>query len=287
MGEPWLFRYINLPERGDRRERFAREFQDEPRFERAEGIRHPTPHVGCGLAHARTVREAFASSPHATVVVVLEDDAQLREGVAWRDVLAILEECSAYTDEWDAMSFGPQIVTTQALPSDVVDVAHSFVQCAPSFCVIGCVAMAWTRSALPFLALYEAELSRRQEAIPIDRVLFGGVWNAWGPVSAFSAPYDAQLTMEGGAHAVDAHTALRVWLCKRQLVFQTVGDVSDNTERQTPDVRALDDKGLAAICRKAVLPPAPPYSPSLAASDSSHTSVSATPMSASGVSSTK
>jgi hypothetical protein len=243
---------ISLPHRQDRRLAFLDEFASAPPFTVYDGVPHPTPHVGCGLAHARTIQRAFASNPRTQVVFVLEDDARLRG--TWDDVRAALDECVARRSEWDAVALGSHIVSAQPLPERVERVSASFLTCSPTYALSACTAMAWTRSALPFLAEYEALVSTTEETIPIDRVIFGRVWNVWRSESAPGAlgfQTDSELTFDYPERRVAPHLAPRVWISTRPLFFQAVGDMSDNVGMLSLDWRALNEKGYAALGRRA------------------------------------
>ena len=301
------FTVINLPSRPDRRAAFrarvenaaaagsaggtgsAGSVRKAPVFQYACGVSHSTPHVGCGLAHARAVRRAFAD-PAVRVAVVLEDDACLRTdtGVSWDDVLATVEHARDHMNDWDVLALTVSVVPTQPLPDTVRVVARStqhaplFLQCSPSFALVNCTATAWTRGALPFLAAYVDELEATQASVPIDRVLYAQVLNAWGPQPSTTRPaaatggstargdaslgaagfaYDAELTIEGLHRALPTAAVPRVWISARLLFYQDPGDVSDNTGLVTLDSRPLDDKGMRALLRKASADPTHKHKP--------------------------
>lgn len=93
---------INLPERTDRWIAIQSHWAglvDE--LIRVDGVRHPHPHNGCGLAHINAMRMGFANKEE--VVFVLEDDALPLPGLTADRLRELIQEGRRNFQNFDAI----------------------------------------------------------------------------------------------------------------------------------------------------------------------------------------
>jgi hypothetical protein len=285
-------RVISLPTRHDRLESFRdawlrvgllEHMEAGPTFEVSEGVAHPVPHVGCGLAH---VRAALSGLEEAPCALVLEDDARLTEGLTWNwDLCPVLEAaCAPETAAlFDVAVLAVAVDATRCLPAVIEHVHPFFVRASPSAALHQGTALLWTRTARPFLLAYEKRVEAGAllgASLPIDRIFHSLTWNAWGPFvrapPPSSAPpaiappasvpssasdggrecspgavWDAEADILGPIESISPEEQPRVWISKRNLFYQCPDILSDTTGARNVDTRAVDARGLRALVRKA------------------------------------
>ena len=161
---------INLPERKERLESMRKQFKD---FTVIEGIRHPMPHTGCGLAHIDAIRKGLKESDWC---VVLEDDCTL---------LISLDEFKELIEEIAKEDFDVCVLNPNHDPSDKdlkeekiqVFKKGNILQSSPTNRLISTHAYIAKRGILAKLEEYERALLTCSIFLPIDRLFFNDHWD--------------------------------------------------------------------------------------------------------------
>jgi len=160
---------INLPERKKRLENIRKQFGH---FEIQDGIRHPMPHTGCGLAHISAVRKGLQNEEYC---VVIEDDCTLHVSIRkfWEHIQLALQSALIHYPQFHAIVFSPNFLFQNELK--IVEVGTCF-QISPTLNLVNTHCVLWSRNALKILEEYEQAL-HKNVFFPIDRLLFNDNWD--------------------------------------------------------------------------------------------------------------
>jgi len=162
---------INLPERKDRLESMRRQFG---KFTVVEGIRHPMPHTGCGLAHIDAIQKGLASKEWC---LVLEDDCTLL--VSLEEFEKLVEELAC--EDFDVCVLNPNHDTLGELKMGLGEIkikkSGKLFQTNPTNRLVSTHAYIAKRSILPKLEEFERVLLRNDIFLPIDRLFFADHWD--------------------------------------------------------------------------------------------------------------
>ena len=221
---------INLPERTDRLRNFKQHWSWLGNIRVSAGVRHPTPHSGCGYAHIRAIREGLKRSE---VCLILEDDAHFDGD---RDEFKRVLTTLAKEDEWDAIVFGVEGDGANRRPQKAVRVHPLCIQLEPSEVPSATHAVMWRRSALPLLYEYEKILDA-QYFLPIDRMLFMDAWchEVWARWDGVPTASDIALHSWKGPSNDLVWNTPRTWICDHPdmvKLIQIEEFVSDHTHEQ-------------------------------------------------------
>jgi GR25 family glycosyltransferase involved in LPS biosynthesis len=187
--------------------------------ERSEGILHSVPHTGCGLAHIAAIRKGLQ---YHEWCLILEDDAILNCEKEY-----FIGKINQVTQNlyWDAVFLGACSHLDFAEPSSVKKIDDTFFMCESTKSIRCCVAMLWSRNALPMLEKYES-LLLEGHIFPIDRLLLSGEY-PWENVEKWNT----------SPMSICMNHKSKVLICKEQLVTQQLKVRSDNTNEENEDLR--------------------------------------------------
>jgi len=214
-----------MPHRSDRLWRMKTAW---PAFQIQDGIKHPMPHTGCGLAHIAAIRKGLENSE---TCLVLEDDCELL--ISQDQFFKIVEEIVKESSKYDVVVFAPNFEMRAAGLTDnptfqAKQVHELCFQAEPTrelTCTHCCL---WTRSALPILDEYERIL-KLDVFLPIDRLLFSNNWN-----------WKFDITFEKGSWTGPkppkaSWNTPTVWIYPHYVVNQALSTLSDNLNEMNID----------------------------------------------------